>query len=226
MSIVDKFRSFNGTVDCGSDSTSWEASMDPDTRGCAGQQGWFKFLDCANGSNPGNTNGGTPRLTNSTKLYILHPGDQPWKDGKAISECRLVNSSYSVDFTFTDGQQNLSLRSETVLHHITALWATSLLADAESDGYRVMAYQAVMHCLGYLIGGWLEGVFVGGDGLTGPTKVTSTSLFDTEEFASYRGDQGHLPIGVGPVTNRSFIYGVEQLMKNITFNLFSNNQFL
>ena len=84
-----------------------------------------------------------------------------------------------------------------------------------------------MHTLGYLIGGWLEGLFAGGDGVGGgPTKVLSTVLVDTEEFDSYRGDAELPGTGLGNPTNRSFIFGVEQLMRNLTLSLFSEKYFL
>jgi len=127
--------------------------------------------------------------------------------------CRLYNSSYTADFVFADGRQNIRLRDKKIINEVTSVTS---LSDPGSNDYtearqRIMNYQAVMHALGYLIGGWLEGLFAGGNGVGGgPTKVLSTVLVDTEEFDSYRGDAELPGAGLGNPTNRFFIFGVEQ----------------
>jgi len=193
-------------------STADQAS---DTAACdtEGLNTYYRYLDL-NSSSDG---------SQGTKLYVVWPGI-------SASECRLYNSSYTVDFAFTNGLQDISVRQEDILHEVTA---TGNLADPHSGDdlyvdarFKIMNYQSIMECVGSLIGGWLTGPLAGGEGVDGASRVRSTVLVDTEEFDGYRADMNLPMIGDGPGRNRSFIFGVESLMRNITLSLFANKLFL
>ncbi|KAF3935850.1 hypothetical protein ABW19_dt0202721 [Dactylella cylindrospora] len=163
-----------------------------------------------------------------TRLYVVRPGGpgyplNEWRDGPVVSECRLYNSSYYIEFTFQDGQQTLRLLNDTIVNEVTAVErrvsGTGLISS------NIWGYQAVMHSLGYLICGWLETPSAGGI-LDGPSKVLSTILADSAEFDSYRSSIGVPTIGPTNNGNRTFIYGVEDLVRNITFSMFSQSQLL
>jgi hypothetical protein len=82
-----------------------------------------------------------------------------------------------------------------------------------------------MHAAGHMISGWLEGVWIGGDEITGPTQVTLTSLIYSEEFAPYRTQYNFTDTGTA-LQSRMVAANLEEMVRNVTFSLFSAPRFL
>lgn len=154
-----------------------------------------------------------------------------YTDGSAAMQCTLYNSSYTVNFNFSSGTQLITLRNETKLNAVA--YVDKMLKDTMDyepipEVYPTMNYQAVMHAVGKLVMGWLEGTWLNGDGVTGPSFVTFTSIVNTKQFDDYRLDNGFTNNSDSADTtrNQSIARAFEDTMRNVTFSLFTSSRFL
>ncbi|KAK9774259.1 hypothetical protein AB5N19_13717 [Seiridium cardinale] len=78
---------------------------------------------------------------------------------------------------------------EERLHTVSAIGNYQINATGSLEAYNfpTMNYQAVMHAVGQLVMGWLNGESAGGDGVTGNSRISDTSLVYTRQFDDFRG---------------------------------------
>ncbi|EWG50755.1 hypothetical protein FVEG_09890 [Fusarium verticillioides 7600] len=158
------------------------------------------------------------RASNTTISYIMA--------NKSI-ECALYNSSYAVNFTFDNGQQNISYKSKR-LNGVRSSDA-GLNEDNDSDRFNAaVAYIALMDSLGKLL---LGNLGISHYGVMQPiqTQIMSSVLMDAKEMQVLGGvnavtDRPEVPDSV--IGNISMADALEQLFKNATISLFSNSRLL
>ena len=178
----------------------------------------------------------TTRNAGGMKLYIVRNGTflgeirdgflsleqskQLWEDGAAVTECHVSNSSLTVEFSYTNGVQELNVVHEKIIHEVAAV--DHLAHDSDPIAFEVMGYMAITESVGNLIGGWL--VWEPKFEVRGTSKVTGTALVNAEEFDGYRRFYEmtlRRSFGFGRSGNRSLAFGVESLFRNVTLSLFS-----
>ncbi|PNP81395.1 hypothetical protein FNYG_05201 [Fusarium nygamai] len=176
----------------------------------------------------------TANSVNSSRLFVVVP-DMPASNttisyimaNKSI-ECALYNSSYAVNFTFDNGQQNISYKSKR-LNGIQSSDADGLSEDKDSNRFNAaVAYIALMDSLGKLLLGKL-GISHYGVMQPTQTQIMSSVLMDAKEMQVLAGvnaatDRPETPDSV--IGNISMADALEQLFTNATISLFSNSKLL
>ncbi|KAF5689603.1 hypothetical protein FCIRC_1298 [Fusarium circinatum] len=163
----------------------------------------------------------TANSINSSRLFVVVP-DIPAPNmttsyimaNKTI-ECALHNSSYAVDFTFDNGQQNISYKSKR-LNGVRSSDA-SLNEDNDSDRFNAaVAYIALMDSLGKLL---LGNLGISHYGVMQPTQtqIMSSVLMDAKEMQVLGGvnaatDRPEAPDSV--IGNISMANALEQLQND------------
>jgi hypothetical protein len=127
-----------------------------------------------------------------------------------LTECQLYNSSFTVNFTFNNGQQDISYRSKRI-NQVSVLDWKNCQYRGYSECSAVFAYLSLMDCFGKL----LVGIVTGSP--EGITQGNQTQIFSTV-LTDYREWRGTYNV---PMSN-----AMEQLFTNFTISLFSNPLFL
>lgn len=160
--------------------------------------------------------------TDHARFYAIMPFSGNYAD--SIIECGLYNSSYVVDFSFENGQQDITIRNETRLNGVP--WSDG----GPTTGFSVqqVAYTAVIDALGGLLVGTLRSSHYGFVTAT-HTRITSTILMQTQEMnrtlvvtKSIFGDQPE----ERTLKNMTMSKALEQVVTNTTLSFFSNSYFL
>jgi hypothetical protein len=151
-----------------------------------------------------------------------------YTNGDAAMECKLWNSSYEVGWNFSSGTQTVTLKKETKLNTVAYVDDMAAKGVLQPQVYPAMNYQAVMHSVTKLLMGWMEGEWQGGDGMTGPSQAPYTSLVYTDQFDDYRSyyEFDNRSYDTDTTRNRSLAYAVEDMLRNVTFSLFTSSRFL
>ena len=140
-----------------------------------------------------------------------------------IMECGLYNTSYTVNFTFNNGQQNISVTNTKQLNGLNGT------ADITAGGdYTVTSwapYVALMDALGQLLVGYLITSHYGFLG-TPMTQVINTVLMDTVEMQSVVSSRKVSPDSLTIAANTTISTAIEQVFRNATISLFSDSYFL
>ncbi|KAF5572748.1 hypothetical protein FPANT_12852 [Fusarium pseudoanthophilum] len=163
----------------------------------------------------------TGNSINASRLFVVVP-DIPASNtttsyimaNKSI-ECALYNSSYAVNFTFDNGQQNISYRSKR-LNGVRSSDA-GLNEDKNSDRFNAaVAYIALMDSLGKLL---LGNLGISHYGVMQPvqTQIMSSVLMDAKEMQVLAGvnaatDRPQAPDSV--IGNISMADALEQLQND------------
>ncbi|KAF5253985.1 hypothetical protein FANTH_1167 [Fusarium anthophilum] len=163
----------------------------------------------------------TANSINSSRLFVVVP-DLPASNtttsyimaNKTI-ECALYNSSYAVNFTFDNGQQNISYKSKR-LNGVRSSDA-GLNEDNDSDRFKAaVAYIALMDSLGKLL---LGNLGISHYGVMQPTQtqIMSSVLMDAKEMQVLGGvnaatDRPEAPDSV--IGNISMANALEQLQND------------
>jgi hypothetical protein len=155
-------------------------------------------------------------------------------NGTDVQECILYNSSYNLQFRYTNGQQTVEFKNVVEMNQLNSIVNASndcvngISHDADCIHYnRVTKYTTVFQSLTQLLIGFIVGPLAGGEGVDGFTRLFETGLIYTTEFAGWRTDSGiKTPPDALHINNMTLIEGIEQLMQNITLSLFSKSQFL
>ncbi|KAK7419752.1 hypothetical protein QQX98_003124 [Neonectria punicea] len=160
--------------------------------------------------------------TDHARLYVVVPN----ADGTANTtiECGLYNSSYLVDFTFKNDQQDIVVRNSTRVNGVTS----SQNSFYEPQSVAQVAYTAILDALGGLLVGTLR-LSQYGYITSASTHITSTILMQTEEMQRLAAvtrasdDDRSEEQTLASMTMRE---ALEQLVTNTTLSLFSNSFFL
>ncbi|KAK6080184.1 hypothetical protein SCUP515_03609 [Seiridium cupressi] len=142
-------------------------------------------------------------------------------------QCTLYNSSYQVEWSFQSGAQTIAVKKEERLHTVSAIsnYQTNATGPLEAYNFPTMNYQAVMHAVGQLVMGWLDGEWAGGDGVTGNSRITDTSLVYTRQFDDFRAGYEFVN-ATETASNRSLAYAMEDTLRNVILSLFAHSRFL
>ncbi|KAH7155246.1 hypothetical protein B0J13DRAFT_582323 [Dactylonectria estremocensis] len=160
--------------------------------------------------------------TDHAKIFVVVPSS--YGIANTTIECGLYNSSYAVDFSFTNGQQDVIVRNRTRLNGVT--WSSGGITT--SYNVQQVAYTAIMNALGNLLVGTLRRSQYG---YITPrnTLVTSTILMQTEEMqrllAVTQSFFDDAPERLS-LRNMTMSRALEQVVTNTTLSLFSNSYFL
>ncbi|KAG8422064.1 hypothetical protein J3459_010732 [Metarhizium acridum] len=142
-------------------------------------------------------------------------------------QCGLYNSSYDVEWKYSNGEQTTTVRNMTRLNPVSAANADNKLMYY-ANGRPDVPYVAVMDALGALLMGWIQSTRFGVLWAS-RTQILSTVLTQTYEMQHLR----HSALKIVPVepqssheTNLTMVEAMEQLVTNISVSLFSVEDFL
>lgn len=191
------------------------------------------------GSSLGNLDGGP------ATLFIAADSTAGSTSDWTVLNCSLWNSSYTVDFAFTNGEQRLSVQDVQHLNPVTSMGSLgtftpicetspdqcngepALVMNVNQDAIN---YQSVMDVFGKLLVGaiWIYASDSSDDVVnTVSTNVMSTNLVYTNElFTSFNSNsigQGGAPLPAQTLT--PLLNATEELFQNITLSLFSDGLF-
>ncbi|KAJ3546933.1 hypothetical protein NM208_g1768 [Fusarium decemcellulare] len=174
----------------------------------------------------------TAKNTSTAKFYVAVPVS-PLSAGYVMAnktiECQLYNSSFAINFTFTNGQQDISYESKR-LNEVSTTNAMNCQDLNPSRCTSVIAYVSLIDALGKLLLGSLQ---ITHYGAISPiqTQVMSSVLMDFKEMQTLRtvnmqslSDHSKTPASV--IRNASMADALEQIFTNATISLFSNSNFL
>lgn len=147
-------------------------------------------------------------------------------------ECGLYNTSYNVDFAFSNGQPNLTIINTTRLNGVAS---DAALAMCDSDtshneasvcSPEAVAYIALLNAFGQQLLGYLEQSHYGHIGSL-QTQVAKTVFMDTKELygAQYYMNNGK-DADTQPADAIGMAEALEQVFSNATLSLFSKASFL
>ncbi|KPM43804.1 hypothetical protein AK830_g2725 [Neonectria ditissima] len=158
------------------------------------------------------------------KLFLGLPNSNAAVDSNTIIDCGLYNSSYVVDFSFKNDQQQITVRNSTRLNGVLAN-QQSFNSPLDVPG---VAYTSILDALGGLLVGTLRASQYGYVTAFN-THITSTILMQTQEMqriaVATRWSDSE-PSEEQTLANMTMSEAVEQLVTNTTLSLFSNSFFL
>lgn len=155
------------------------------------------------------------------RLYIYTSDSLGENSNSQILECGLFNTSFTVNFTYNDGQQNLQVTDSTRLNGVTGVAYNTTTGNATTWA----PYVALMHAFGNLIGGYVEYSHYGYIDGTG-TQVTYTVLMDTVEMQSIFNHPSTIAADSLTIANMTMMEAVEKMFMNTTLSLFSDSYYL
>ncbi|CAG1963029.1 unnamed protein product [Fusarium graminearum] len=136
-------------------------------------------------------------------------------------ECELYNSSFATNFSFDNGQQNISYTSKK-LNPVAFPSDFRSIAMFGSDHWTTKgAYLSLMNAMGQLVLGTV--INFGSSNTTNAiqTLIRSSSLMDTKEMYAFKKGRPESMNG-----NISMSDALEDLFTNLTISLFSHPRFL
>ncbi|KAH7227133.1 uncharacterized protein BKA55DRAFT_599159 [Fusarium redolens] len=167
----------------------------------------------------------------AAKLYVAVPG-KPMSSSYIMAnksiKCQIYNSSYAVNLTFDNCQQNITYKSKR-LNGVTSIDAALTKANTGSSQFNAtVAYISLMGSLGKLLLGSL-GISHYGVMCPTQTQIMSSVLMDAKEMqvlgdVNTETDRSETPESV--IGNISMSDTLEQLFTNSTISLFSNSKLL
>ncbi|KAK4505496.1 hypothetical protein PRZ48_003459 [Zasmidium cellare] len=140
--------------------------------------------------------------------------------------CSLYNSSYTVNFTFQEDTQTVSVLDVEIASPIAPLFSTSIRVDAgyvPEKSNVTMNYQALMDTLGRLLIGDITP-----DGTVYQTQILRTELAFTKELWPVYNSSG---FNISEATasqwyQKPLAAAVEDLFQNMTLSLFGRSEYL
>ncbi|KAM3068328.1 hypothetical protein ACMFMG_009466 [Clarireedia jacksonii] len=174
-----------------------------------------------------NSSGFYDQLSNDRmRLFIYTRGCTP-----KISECGLYNTSYTVNFTFSNSEQKIRVVNKTLLNGVerTTNLSTDLDLYLQNDAIS-KPYISLMISLNQLLLGFSS--MTNGEVVSSTTQMPSTVLSETSELQSIMRRTANVSNDLvstsGPLTiaNMTMIAAVEELFLNMTLSLFSDSYFL
>ncbi|KAN0096013.1 hypothetical protein V8E51_014818 [Hyaloscypha variabilis] len=140
-------------------------------------------------------------------------------------ECGLYNTSYVVNFTLSNGQQEVIVTNMSQLNGVnSSIWCNleiDIFVPCAEDG---MAYNSIMDALGNILIGWLAS-----NGIDPRrTQIMSTVLMESIELQGIlrRYDSTNGLSEQLSIANMTLSEALEQIVLNATLSLFSDSYFL
>ncbi|KAM0418477.1 hypothetical protein ACHAPD_004836 [Fusarium lateritium] len=157
--------------------------------------------------------------TNADRLYVVVPSmAYPPKANTAI-ECQLHNASIALNFTFTNGQQNVKYKSKK-LNSVTHVGKETRYGEDLKHCNAAYAYGSLFSAMGqFLVGHLTENHY--GRLFSTWTQIRSSVLMDTKEMQNVNKDTPESMIG-----NISLANALEDIFANATISMFSNPKFM
>jgi hypothetical protein len=161
------------------------------------------------------------------RFFFLVPQPDSFTIANKTFECGLYNTSYAVNFTFSNGQQDIKVMNSTRLNGVPIVLEDFSSSNACAPGTScygpAMAYASVLDAVGKMLVGYLTYSHYGVVSQT-YTQISNTVLMETMEMQQVSNITG------GPqrlsIANISMSDALEQLVTNITLSLFSDSYFL
>lgn len=165
------------------------------------------------------------------RLYAIVLNEMGYANETKTIECGLFNSSYTVDFNFVNGYQNISVCNLTRLNGLTGspgvhapepskYCSDSVISTWSNPTAPTSSHIAMMAALGRLLNGWLPHM----SSIAFGTQITSSVLMDTQEMMNARYSMpDNLPASIA---NMSLTQALEEVFINATLSLFSDTSFL
>lgn len=151
---------------------------------------------------------------------------------KKTIECGLYNTSYNVDFTFSNGQPSLNIVNATRLNGVASEAALAMCNTATSHNEasvcspEAVAYIALLNAFSQQLLGYLEQSHYGHIWSL-QTQVAKTVFMDTKELYE---SQYYMNNGKGadtiPDDAMGIVEALEEVFTNATLSLFSKTSFL
>ncbi|KAI7776108.1 hypothetical protein LA080_005833 [Diaporthe eres] len=169
------------------------------------------------------------------RIYVVindnSGGNFGWAANKTI-ECGLYNTSYSVNFAFSNGQPNLTIVNTTHLNGVASDAALAMcnsgisLNEASVCSPEAVAYIALLNAFGQQLLGYLEQSHYGHIWSL-QTQVAKTVFMDTKELyeAQYYMNNGK-DADTQPANAMGMAETLEEVFTNATLSLFSKTSFL
>lgn len=163
------------------------------------------------------------------RIYIVvrdgHSGNFRGPSNETI-ECGLYNTSYNVNFSFQDGQPNLTILNSTRLNGVHVATPAELSQCASGVCFpEALAYIALLNALGQQLLGYLQQSHYG---YLWPsqTQVTKTVLMDTKEMVRARASLNEQDQDTLLADALGMSEALEEIFANATLSLFSRASFL
>lgn len=172
------------------------------------------------------------------RMFIATYSSGSSKDGggkmpQRLNECGLYNSSYTVDFNFTNNQQLVNVANLTRLNGISYRTYLGLNATAQAAPgfFTGITGCALMDALSKMLVGYLRAAATSDGWINdGEIQIMNTVLMQAQEIRQLYQSVGHKD--VTPTTeplsirNMTITEAIEELSRNLTLSLFSNSYFL
>lgn len=160
-----------------------------------------------------------PGETIPAAFYVLTPNEVGGQV-KNMIKCDLYNSSYSINFTFDNGLQNIKYKTEK-LNEVSVLDSGECSFGEQLHGCNpVTAYLLLMNAMGGLLVG-VKRHFMNNVYTAQRTMIGSTNLIESPDMHSFHHEKPK-----SPIRNMSMGETLEELFTNLTISLFSNPEFL
>jgi hypothetical protein len=155
------------------------------------------------------------------------------RDPPKLIECGLYNSSYKVDFNYTNNQQSVSVRNLTRLNGVTygTYLHFNLTVQETPSFFAGVTGCALMEALSKMLVGFLRIASVTdgwvSDGELGILNTVLTQAYEIQRLYQPVSQTEFTPF-MEPlvIRNMSIAEAIEELSQNITLSLFSNPYFL
>lgn len=157
-------------------------------------------------------------MKGAVTFYVAVPGKSPFQAEKPIV-CQLYNSSYALNYTFSNGQQHVQYETKEIN---TVGSMNGKRCDIKDPNLcsASHAYLSLMGAMGHFVRGTL---FRNGLGGIDPkeTQIKSSVSMETKELQALNEDTSYSSIG-----NIYMADALEELFLNFTISLFSNQKFV
>ncbi|KAL4790489.1 hypothetical protein BDV19DRAFT_394059 [Aspergillus venezuelensis] len=146
-------------------------------------------------------------------------------DKRWVVECAMHNASYTVDFNFTNGEQDITVTELTVLNRVRDHTQHAMPAPANED--QLFAYTAMFTAFKKV----LEGECTGNPPSCDTTQIYSTALANSKQiwdlvyYVQAQSEDGDDDSSSSAPT-KSILEIADELARNITVGFYSNPYFL
>ncbi|KAH8892357.1 hypothetical protein GQ53DRAFT_619752, partial [Thozetella sp. PMI_491] len=150
--------------------------------------------------------------------------DWPTWAANTTLECGLYNASYAVNFTFVNGQQNVTVENK-IREGVSSSQAQTICPELNGIPCTgdATAYVAIMDSLGMILQGYIS---VAADETFDPvnTQITRSVMIETTEMQYL--EQPYLKTAGLSIANMTMAMALEDIVLNTTLSLFSDAYFL
>ncbi|KAI6775993.1 hypothetical protein HG530_002751 [Fusarium avenaceum] len=156
---------------------------------------------------------------NLVTFFVVTPGAQG-RQAKNTLMCQLYNSSYAINFTFDNGLQKITYKTERLNGVTTLATENCRLGRQLHHCNLVTAYLSLMNAMGELL---LGAQWYSGKGVypTHGTEIGRTTLIESPDMNYF-----HYERPKSSIKNMSMADALEELLPNVTISLLSESNFL